>query len=190
MVCSPFIRTGSNALHLPRYFGARTCRGTLGHPSRPNYFCRGCAHACRPSQRHKLGSTCAATRALQACNSAVVSGAKWEVLGGAPPMASWHFLGTSGAAQTHMPTTQPAVSTPSPSLTSTTPRIAAKVGSGVSECPLGQRRSSGYHGGSVRAIRRSPAAAGGHRRGLQRACCRAIYHCVFYLYKNLGFSRA
>ena len=82
---------------------ARTCRGTLGHPCRPTYFCRGCAHACRPSQRHKLGSTCAATRALQACNSAVVSCAKWGVLGGAPPMASWHFLGTSGAAQTHMP---------------------------------------------------------------------------------------
>ena len=93
---------------------ARTCRGTLGHPSRPTYFCRGCAHACHPSQRHKLGSTCAATRAVQAYNSAAVSGAKWGVLGGAPPMASWHFLGTSGAAQTHMPTTQPAVSTPEP----------------------------------------------------------------------------
>ena len=148
MVCSPFIRTGSNALHLPRYFGARTCRGTLGHPSRPKYFCRGCAHACRPSQRHKLGSTCAATRALQACNSAVVSGAKWEVLGGAPPMAPWHFLGTDGAAQPHMPTTQPAVSTPEPPFDL------------YHECPLGQRRSSGYRGGSVRAIRWDQATVG------------------------------
>ena len=38
------------------------------------------------------------------------------------------------------------------SLTSTTPHIAAKVGSGVSECPLGQRKSSGYRGGSIRVI--------------------------------------
>ena len=49
---------------------------------------------------------------------------------------------------------------PSPSLTSTTPHIAAKVGSGVSECPLGQRRSSGYRGGSVRVIRWAQATAG------------------------------
>jgi hypothetical protein len=52
---------------------------------------------------------------------------------------------------------------PSPSLTSTTPHIAAKVGSGVSGCPLGQRRSSGYRGGSVRVIRWPQATAGGHR---------------------------
>ena len=138
---------------------ARTCRGTLGHPSRPTYFCRGCAHACRPSQRHKLGSTCAATRALQACNSAVVSGAKWGCWVAHHQWLHGTFLVPAEPLKPIcLPHNQRSVR-PSPSLTSTTPHIAAKVGSGVSECPLGQRTSSGYGGGSVRVIHWAQATA-------------------------------